>query len=170
MTEFDFHIFPHLLFHLYRSSWRKTPQNSYHNFPTSVVHLSHFSEAFVSSTQQDLLLSLSLIVCFKPSTPSILLRSTDTDHPSIFLETLSSLISLFFSNHTVVYPFARFISTSQTEVDVFLELSCLFNDPVDVGNLVSGSSAFSKSSLNIWKFMVHVLFQAWLGEFWALLC
>ena len=53
------------------------------------------------------------------------------------------------------------------EVDVFLELSCFFDDPVDTGNLISGSSAFSKSSLNIWKFMV---LQAWLEEFWALFC
>ena len=56
----------------------------------------------------------------------------------------------------------------KTEVDVFLELSCFFDDPADVGNLISGSSAFSKFSLNIWKFMVHVhvLFvEVWLGEF-----
>ena len=52
---------------------------------------------------------------------------------------------------------------NEAEVDVFLELSCFFNDPKDVGNLISASSAFSKSSLNIWKFMVHV--EAWLGEF-----
>ena len=45
------------------------------------------------------------------------------------------------------------------KVDVSLELSCFFNDPVDVGNLISGSSAFSKSSLNIWKFTVHVLLK-----------
>ena len=44
-------------------------------------------------------------------------------------------------------------------VDVFLELSCFFNDPVDVGNLISGPSAFSKSSLNFWKFMFHILFK-----------
>ena len=51
-------------------------------------------------------------------------------------------------------------------VDVFLALPCFFNDPKDVANLISGSSAFSKSSLNIWKFMVHVLLNpAWLGEF-----
>ena len=47
----------------------------------------------------------------------------------------------------------------KAEVDVFLELSCFFNDPLDVGNLISGSSAFSKTSLNIWKFMVHVLLK-----------
>ena len=47
----------------------------------------------------------------------------------------------------------------KAEIDVFLELSCFFNDPTDVGNLISGSSAFSKSSLNIWKFTVHVLLK-----------
>ena len=44
-------------------------------------------------------------------------------------------------------------------VDIFLELSCFFDDPADVGNLISGSSAFSKTSLNIWKFMVHILLK-----------
>ena len=46
---------------------------------------------------------------------------------------------------------------NKAEIDVFLELACFFDDPADVGNLISGSSAFSKSSLNIWNFMVHVL-------------
>ena len=46
---------------------------------------------------------------------------------------------------------------NKAEVDVFLELSCFFDDPMDVGNLISDSSAFSKCSLNIWKFTVHVL-------------
>ena len=50
------------------------------------------------------------------------------------------------------------------KADAFLELSCFFDDAMDAGNLISGSSAFSKSSLNIWKFMVHVV-EAWLGEF-----
>ena len=50
-------------------------------------------------------------------------------------------------------------------VDVFWELSCFFDDPTDVGNLISGSSAFSKSSLNIWKFMVHVLLKPSLENF-----
>ena len=48
---------------------------------------------------------------------------------------------------------------NRAEVDVFLEFSCFFCDPVDVGNLISGSSAFSKTSLNIWKFLVHVLLK-----------
>ena len=48
---------------------------------------------------------------------------------------------------------------SKAEIDVFLELFCFFHDPVDVGNLISGSSAFSKSSLNIWKFLGHVLLK-----------
>ena len=46
---------------------------------------------------------------------------------------------------------------SEAEVDVFLELSCFFDDPMDVGNLIFGSSAYSKSSLYIWKFSVHIL-------------
>jgi len=50
-------------------------------------------------------------------------------------------------------------------VCVFLELSCFFHDPADVGNLISGSSAFSKASLNIWKFMVHVLLKPGLENF-----
>ena len=54
---------------------------------------------------------------------------------------------------------------NKAEIDVFLELSCFFNDPADVGNLISGSSAFSKSSLNIWKFMVHVLLKPGLEKF-----
>ena len=51
------------------------------------------------------------------------------------------------------------------EVDVFTELSCFFDDPIDVDNLICGSSAFSKSSLNIWKFMVHILLKSGLENF-----
>ena len=53
----------------------------------------------------------------------------------------------------------------KAEVDAFLELCCFFNDPMDVGNLISGSSAFSKSSLNIWKFTVHILLKPALKNF-----
>ena len=59
----------------------------------------------------------------------------------------------------------RLAIVNEAEVDVFLELSCFFSDPADVGNLISGSSAFSKSSLNIWKFSVHVMLKPGLGNF-----
>ena len=54
---------------------------------------------------------------------------------------------------------------SKAEVDVFLEFSCFFDDPADVGNVISGSSVFTKSSLNIWKFMVQVLLKPGLEDF-----
>ena len=57
----------------------------------------------------------------------------------------------------VIHVVKGFGIVNNAEIDVFLELSCFLEDPMDVSNLISGSSAFSKSSLNIWKFMVHVL-------------
>jgi len=60
-----------------------------------------------------------------------------------------------FSTAVVIYIGKVFGVANKVEVDVFLELSCFFNDPTDVGNLISGSSAFLKSSLNVWKFTVH---------------
>ena len=57
------------------------------------------------------------------------------------------------------------VNKAEIDVDVFLELSCFFDGPTDVGNLISGSSAFSKSSLNIWKFLVHVLLKPALENF-----
>ena len=65
----------------------------------------------------------------------------------------------------MIYTIKDFGIINKAEVDIFLELSCFFNDPVDVGNLISGSSAFSKSSLIIWKFMVHVLLKPGLENF-----
>ena len=59
----------------------------------------------------------------------------------------------------MIYIVKGFGVVNKAEVDVFLELSCFFDDPMDVGNLISGSSAFSKSSFNIWKFMVHILLK-----------
>ena len=65
----------------------------------------------------------------------------------------------------VIHTSKGFGIVNKAEIDVFLELSCFFNDPADVGNLVSGSSAFSNTSLNIWKFMVHVLLKPGLENF-----
>ena len=57
----------------------------------------------------------------------------------------------------MIHTVKGFGIADETEIDVFLELPCFFDDPVDVGNLISGSSAFSKTNLNIWKFMVHCM-------------
>ena len=64
----------------------------------------------------------------------------------------------------VIHTVKGFGVDNKAEVDVFLELSCFFNDPID-GNLIAASSAFSKSSLNIWKFIVHVLLKSGLENF-----
>jgi len=70
-----------------------------------------------------------------------------------------------FPQFVLIHTVKGFGVVNKAEVDAFLELSCFFNDPVDVGNLISGSSAFSKSSLNIWKFKVHVLLKLGLENF-----
>ena len=70
-----------------------------------------------------------------------------------------------FPQSVVIHTVKGFGIVNKTEVDIFLELSLFLDDPIDVGNLISGSSAFSKSSLNIWKFMVHVLLKPGLGNF-----
>ena len=70
-----------------------------------------------------------------------------------------------FPQFVVIYTVKGFGVVNKAEVDIFLELSCFFSDPTDVGNLISGSSAFSKSSLNIWKFTVHVLLTPGLENF-----
>ena len=70
-----------------------------------------------------------------------------------------------FPEFIVVHTVKGFGIVNKAEVGIFLELSCILNDPEDVGNLISGSSAFSKYCLNIWKFMVHVLLKPGLENF-----
>ena len=65
----------------------------------------------------------------------------------------------------MTYPVKGFSVVKEAEADVFLERSCFFNDPVDVANLISGSSAFSKASLNIWKFSAHGPLEPSLNDF-----
>ena len=65
----------------------------------------------------------------------------------------------------MIHTVKGFGIVNKAEIDVFLELSCFFDDPADVANLISGSSAFSKSSLNIWKFTVHILAKPGLENF-----
>ena len=69
-----------------------------------------------------------------------------------------------FPQFVVIQTVKGFGTVNKAEIDVFLELSYFFHDPADVGNLISGSSAFSKSSLNIWNFTVHVLLNPGLGN------
>ena len=70
-----------------------------------------------------------------------------------------------FPQFIVIHTVKGFGTVNKAEVNVFLELSCFFDDAVDIGNLISDSSAFSNSSLNIWKFTVHVLLKADLENF-----
>ena len=65
----------------------------------------------------------------------------------------------------MIHTVKGFGIVNKADIAIFLEFSCFFNDPVDAGNLTSGSSAFSKSSLNIWQFTVHTLLKPGLGNF-----
>ena len=70
-----------------------------------------------------------------------------------------------FPQFIVIHIVKGFGLVNKAKIDVFLELSCFFDDPADVGNLISGSSGFSKSNLNIWKFMVNILLKPGLENF-----
>ena len=76
-----------------------------------------------------------------------------------------SHLSQNFPQCIMIHTVKGFGLVKKAEVDVFLELSCFFDDPADVGNLISGSSAFSKTGLNFWKFIVHVLLKPGLENF-----
>ena len=76
-----------------------------------------------------------------------------------------SHLSQNFSQLIVIHTVKGFGIVNKAEIDVFLELPCFFDDPADVGNLISGSSAFSKTSLNIWKFTVLLLLKPGLENF-----
>ena len=76
-----------------------------------------------------------------------------------------SLLLKKFPQSVVIHTVKGFGIVNKAELDVFLELPCFFNDPADVGNSISGSSAFSKSGLNIWKFLVQVLLKPSLENF-----
>ena len=70
-----------------------------------------------------------------------------------------------FPQFIVIHIVKGFGIVNKAEIDVFLELFCFFDDPADIGNLISSSSDFSKTSLNIWKFTVHILLKAGLENF-----
>ena len=76
-----------------------------------------------------------------------------------------SLLSQNFPQFIVIHTVRGFGIVNKAEIDGFLECSCFLDDPTDVGNLIFGSSAFSKTSLNIWKFTVHILLKPGLENF-----
>ena len=71
----------------------------------------------------------------------------------------------YFPQFIVIHTVKGFGMVNKEEIDAFLELSCFFDDPADIDNLISGSSAFSETSLNIWKFTVHILLKPGLENF-----
>ena len=93
--------------------------------------------------------------------PCLLLTVSQEAGQVVWYSCLSQNLPQFIVIQTV----KGFDIVNQAETDVFLELSCFFNDPADVGNLISGSSAFSKTSLNIKAFMVHILLKPGLENF-----
>ena len=108
--------------------------------------------------------NLELVCCSISSSNccflTCILISQEADQVVWYSNLLKNILQ-FVLTHTVKW----FGVVSKAEIDVVLEFSLFFNDPTDVGNLVSGSSAFSKSSLNIWKFTVHVLLKPGLENF-----
>ena len=95
----------------------------------------------------------------------LLLPDLNTDFSRDRSRGLYSHLFQNFPQFIVIHMVKGFGIVNKAEVDVFLELSCFFHDPADVGNLISGSSAFSKTSLNIWKFTVHILLKPGLENF-----
>ena len=76
-----------------------------------------------------------------------------------------SHLFLNFPQFTVIHIVKGFGIVNKAKINIFMELSCFFHDPADVGNLISDSSAFSISSLNVWKFMIHILLKPALENF-----
>ena len=102
---------------------------------------------------------LEPVCCFMSSSNCCFLTSIQISQEADQVVWYSHLLKNF-PQFVVIHTVKAFGVVNKAEVDVFLELSCFFDDTVDVGNLISGSSAFSKTSLNIWKFTVHVLLKS----------
>ena len=128
----------------------------------------YISRSFSSHTP-DILAFLKFFTHFKLISVVSCQVLTVASQPAYrFLKREVSCYSHLFKNFphvAVIYTVKGFIIVNQAVVDVFLELSCFVDDPTNVGNLISGSSAFSKSSLNIWKFSVHILLKPHVENF-----
>ena len=107
---------------------------------------------------------LEPVCCFKSSSNCCFLTCIQTFQEASQVVWYSHLFQNF-PQFIVIHTVKGFGIVNKPEVDAFLKLSCFFDDLMDIGNLISGSSAFSKSSLNIWKFMFLVLLKAGLENF-----
>ena len=108
--------------------------------------------------------NLDSVCCFMSSSNCCFLTYIQISQKAGQVVWYSNLLKNF-PQFLVIHTVKGFGTVNKAEIDVFLERSCFFDDPKDVGNLISGSSAFSKSSFNIWKFMVHVLLKPGLENF-----
>ena len=107
----------------------------------------------------DVLLSLFPVCCSTSSSDCCFLTCIQISQEAVMVVWYSHLLNNF-SQFVVIHTVKGFSVVNEAEVDVFLEFSCFFYDPTDVSNLISGSSALSKSSLNIWKFLFHLLLKS----------
>ena len=112
----------------------------------------------------DALLFLFGMRCSMSSSNCCFLTCIQISQEAVQLVWYSPLLKNF-PEFVMIHTVQDFGIVNKAEVDIFLELSCCFDDPADVGNLISGSSAFSKSTLNFWKFTIHVLLQPSLENF-----
>ena len=106
---------------------------------------------------------LESVCCSMSSSNCCLMTCIQISHLQVRWSSI--LISLRIFHTLVIHTVKGFGIVNKEDIDVFLELSCFYDDPADVGNLISGSSAFSKTNLNIWKFMVHILLKSGLENF-----
>ena len=121
--------------------------------------------------------SFSFVCCYMSSSNCCFLTCIQISQEVGQVAWYSHLLKNF-PQFIVIHTVKRFGIVNKSEIDVFLELSCFFDDPADIGNLISCSSAFSKIILNIWKFTVHVLLKPGLENFehyftsvrWVQLC
>ena len=108
--------------------------------------------------------NLEPVCCFMSGSNCCLLTCMQISQEASKVVCYSHLMKNF-PQFVVIHIVKGFGIVNKAKVDIFLELSSFVNDPVDVGNLISGSSAFSKSSLTIWKFIIHVLLKPGLKNF-----
>ena len=113
----------------------------------------------------DILLSCLEPVCYFMSSSNCCFLTCIKISQEAYQVVWYSLLLKNFPQFVVIHTVKGFGIVNKAEADAFLELSCHFDDPVDVGNLISGSSAFAKSNLNIWKFTVHILLKPGLENF-----